>query len=153
MEAKIPSITITSSAFKDKAYIPQVYTGDGDNANPPLTFGNPPKGTQSFTLIVDDPDAPSGMFTHWIVFNIPAQTRTVNEGETPEDAIVGSNSAGYSAYLGPAPPPGKPHRYIFRLFALDTMLSLDEGSTREAVVAAIKGHILAQGSLTGLYKR
>ena len=142
---------ILSSGFPEDEYIPKKYSCEGDNISPPLTFNGMPRGTKSLALIMEDPDAPSGTFDHWIVWNIPPETE-----ELPEDAdlpLLGVNSKKETAYMGPCPPPGKPHRYFFKLYALDKMLDLKAGSNKSALQKAMDGHILEEAELIGLYKR
>src|SRR5437762_6437024 len=112
------ALELTSTAFKEGDTIPKQYTGDGTNAPPPLKWADPPAGTKSFALICEDPDAPRGTFTHWVMWNLPAEARELGEGAPPGGAIQGKNDFGKIGYGGPAPPPGKPHRYVFRLDAL-----------------------------------
>ena len=150
---KMPEFGVKSPAFKNNGYIPKRYAGDGDNISPPLKFENVPKGTKSFVLIVDDPDAPMGTFNHWVVFNIPSKTNEFKEGKVPAGSIQGSNTAGQAVYHGPYPPPGKPHHYIFKLYALNAVLSLKEGATKGEVEEAMGSHVLAHCILTGMYKR
>lgn len=149
---------ITSTAFSQGESIPVKYSCDGEDISPPLVWGDPPDGTQSFALIMDDPDAPVGVWDHWVVFNIPANVR-----ELPEDmpagmkfgdlaATFGKNSWGRSGYGGPCPPGGT-HRYFFKLYALDTVLSLNEGANKKQVLAAMEGHVLAETELMGTYSR
>jgi hypothetical protein len=147
------SLILSSPAFKDQEYIPAKYSCEGKNINPLLKIENVPAGTNSLTLIVDDPDAPLGTFTHWVLFNIPPQTRQIGENETPPESLQGKNSAGSSKYTGPCPPPGKIHHYHFKLFALDAILDLKEGVGKVDVEKSIRNHILAQISLVGLFKR
>lgn len=141
---------IESPAFEQFKEIPSRYTCDGEDVSPALQFSDIPKGTKSFVLIVDDPDAPRGTFTHWLAWNIASDAKGLPEGaKAPREGMNGFGSAGYK---GPCPPPGKPHRYFFRLFALDTVLSLAQGSSKEALMAAMKGHILSQAELVGTYQ-
>lgn len=142
---------ITSSAFQQAASIPSKFTCDGANASPPLQIADVPSEAKSLVLIVDDPDAPSGLFTHWIVWNISPQTSTVAEGSTPK-GVQGTNDFGKSGYGGPCPPSGT-HRYYFKIFALDRELNLPFGAQRSQLDAAIKGHVIAQGELMGRYSR
>ena len=142
---------ITSSAFQQAASIPSKFTCDGADASPPLQISDVPSGAKSLVLIVDDPDAPSGLFTHWIVWNIPPQTGSIDEGSSPK-AVQGTNDFGKSGYGGPCPPAGT-HRYYFRIFALDRELDLSFGAKRAQIDAAIKGHVIAQGELMGRYSR
>lgn len=146
-------ISIKSPVFKSGEFIPKKYAGDGEDVNPPLIFENIPLETKSLVLIVDDPDAPAGTFDHWIIYNIPKEVRTINEGEVPAGAIQGRNSAGGSEYTGPYPPPGKAHRYFLKLYALDSLLTLRSGESKSKVEKAMQGHILGEGSMFGLYRR
>lgn len=151
--ASSPSgFVLASSAFSDGAAIPKQYSCDGENVSPPLEWHGAPAQTQSYALIVDDPDAPSGNFTHWAVFDISKTT-----SESPEAAKnfgrAAQNGRGQIGYTGPCPPGGT-HRYFFTLYALDTAsLGIGEGSTRAEVENAIKGHILAKTVLLGRYSR
>jgi Raf kinase inhibitor-like YbhB/YbcL family protein len=152
------SIQLSSPAFQEGGPIPQQYTGDGKDASPPLRWADPPEGTKSFALICDDPDAPRGTWVHWLLFNLPADQRELPEGVPAEVALdsearQGNNDFGKVGYGGPAPPAGKPHRYFFRLYALDTPLDLPGGASRPQLLAAMKGHVLAEGQLMGQYGR
>jgi Raf kinase inhibitor-like YbhB/YbcL family protein len=142
-------VKITSSAFQDGANIPSKFTCDGADTSPPLQIADIPSEAKSLALIVDDPDAPSGLFTHWLVWNIPRQTNAVGEGSTPK-GVQGTNDFGKSGYGGPCPPSGT-HRYYFKILALDRELDLPFGAKRGQVDAAIKGHVVAQGELMGRY--
>ena len=142
---------ITSSAFQQGANIPSKFSCDGANTNPPLQISDVPPEAKSLVLIVDDPDAPSGLFTHWAVWNIPPQTNTIAEGSTPK-GVQGTNDFGRSGYGGPCPPSGT-HRYYFKIFALDRELDLPFGAKRSQLDAAMKGHVIAQGELMGRYSR
>jgi Raf kinase inhibitor-like YbhB/YbcL family protein len=149
---------VTSTAFRDGETIPTQYTGDGKDESPPLQWPDPPKGTVSFALIADDPDAPRGTWVHWVLFNLPPELRalppSVPKTATLENgAKQGKTDFGTVGYGGPAPPPGKPHRYFFKLYALDVVLGLAAGATKAQVEAAMKGHILAEGQCLGIYKR
>jgi Raf kinase inhibitor-like YbhB/YbcL family protein len=150
---------LTSTAFQEGAAIPKVNTGDGKDSSPPLRWSGAPGTTQSSALICEDPDAPrKEPWVHWVLFNLPAATQELPEG-TPASATLangakqGKNDFGKIGYGGPAPPPGKPHRYYFKLYALDTMLDLKEGATKQELERAMKGHILASGQLMGKYGR
>jgi Raf kinase inhibitor-like YbhB/YbcL family protein len=153
------SIKLTSHAFSDGQTIPKKYTGDGEDLSPALAWDNVPEKTKSFALICDDPDAPRGDWVHWVVFNLPGDTRQLPEGagkqdhQLPGGAHQGENDFHHHAYGGPAPPKGKPHRYYFRLFALDSTLDLQSGATKGQLLTAMKGHILAEGQLMGKYGR
>jgi len=142
---------IASSAFQEAASIPSKFTCDGPDASPPLRISDVPSGAKSLVLIVDDPDAPGGLFTHWIVWNIPPQTGSIAEGSSPK-GVQGTNDFGKSGYGGPCPPAGT-HRYYFRIFALDRELDLPFGARRAQIDDAIKGHVIAQGDLMGRYSR
>src|SRR5262245_18052333 len=152
------TMQLTSTAFREGEPIPKQYTGDGRNVSPPLRWADPPDGAKSFALIADDPDAPRGTWVHWVLFNLPADALELPEGVPANDSLKngakqGKNDFGKLGYGGPAPPPGKPHRYFFKLYALDTQLNLPAGATREQLLAAISGHVLAEGQLMGRYGR
>jgi Raf kinase inhibitor-like YbhB/YbcL family protein len=142
---------ITSSAFQQGANIPSKFSCDGANTSPPLQISDVPAEAKSFVLIVDDPDAPSGLFTHWAVWNISPQTSAIAEGSTPK-GVQGTNDFGKSGYGGPCPPSGT-HRYYFKIFALDRELDLPFGAKRGQLDGAMKGHVIAQGELMGRYSR
>jgi len=143
---------LTSSAFAQGEPIPEVYSCKGEDISPPLVWGDPPAGTASFALIMDDPDAPVGTWDHWIVFNLPADARELSESMQPGDAAAtfGVNSWGRSDYGGPCPPSGT-HRYFFKLYALDTTMDLDDGAGKGQLQAAMEGHILAETELMGTF--
>lgn len=148
------SFELASAAFSAGEPIPVRYSCDGEDISPALAWNNPPEGTQSITLIMDDPDAPGGTWDHWIVFNIPANARELPEAVSAEDisAIFGQNSWGRGDYGGPCPPGGT-HRYFFKLYALDTTLSSGESANKGEVLAAMEGHILAEAELMGTFSR
>lgn len=143
-------MTISSTAFQSHEPIPAEYGYDGKNVNPPLAFSDVPQQAQSLALIVEDPDAPSGIFTHWILYNIAPATLQVQPGGTPIGAQQATNDFGQQAYGGPRPPSGT-HRYVFKLFALDTQLDLPSATKRADFQAAIEGHIIDQAELTGTF--
>lgn len=152
------ALSVSSPAFEEGGEIPVKYTCEGQNISPPLAWSEGPEGTSSFALIVDDPDAPLRAFTHWVIFNLPADTRELAEGITPKGklasgALQGRNDAGRSGYFGPCPPPGSAHHYRFTLYALDETLDLAAGAFKEQVLEAMEGHVLAQGQLVGTYQR
>ncbi|HKI31775.1 MAG TPA: YbhB/YbcL family Raf kinase inhibitor-like protein [Gemmataceae bacterium] len=152
------SIQVSSPAFAEGDRIPVKHTADGDDVSPELRWSGAPPNTKSFALVCEDPDAPRGNWTHWVLFNIPADKTNLAEGvskekELPDGARQGKNDFGKIGYGGPSPPKGKPHRYFFKLYALDTKLDLPAGATRQQVLDAIKGHVLAEGQLMGLYGR
>jgi Raf kinase inhibitor-like YbhB/YbcL family protein len=142
---------ITSSAFQEGGNIPSKFSCEGADTSPPLQISDVPSGAKSLVLIVDDSDAPGGLFTHWTVWNISPQTTTIAEGSPPK-GIQGTNDFGKSGYGGPCPPSGT-HRYYFKIFALDRELDLHSGAKRGQLDAAIKGHVVAQGELIGRYSR
>ena len=154
------TLSLTSSAFAEDASIPSRFTCDGDRSvSPPLSMAGVPQGTKSLALIMDDPDVPKalygdGVFDHWVLFNIPPETREIPEGGSA--GVAGANSAGENAYTGPCPPPQyepSEHRYVFKLYALDSELSLQAGAGKADMEKAMEGHILAQTQLVGRYKR
>lgn len=148
----VMALQITSSVFKNGEMIPSKYTCDGANSSPPLQWHDAPSGTQSFALIVDDPDAPAGTWDHWLLFNIPPQVTAIAEDEKVFGSEPGKNSWGHTNYGGPCPPQGI-HRYYFKLYALDTKLSLPSSSTKATIEDAMKNHILAKAELLGKYER
>jgi Raf kinase inhibitor-like YbhB/YbcL family protein len=149
---------LTSPDFTDGSPIPARFTCDGEDVPPTLAWGEPPAGTKSFALIVDDPDAPAGTWTHWIVYNIPAVVRYVDAQYNPtmwvDDGkiLFGKNSWGKQVYGGPCPPSGT-HRYIFQLYALDIMLGPKDKITRNELAAQMQNHILGFAQLTGTYTK
>jgi Raf kinase inhibitor-like YbhB/YbcL family protein len=147
---------LISSAFENEGKIPGKYTCDGKNISPPLAISDVPTGAKSLVLIMDDPDVPKsirkdGMWDHWVVFNIPPDTREIPEGQEPE-GVPGTGTSGDAHYFGPCPP-DREHRYFFKLYALDAMLDLPENSDKTSVEKAMKGHVLAETSLMGKYER
>lgn len=140
-------LTVTSPAFEAGSEIPEKYTCDGEEINPPLTVEGIPEGTKTLALICEDPDAPKGTFDHWLVWNMPPEGN-IQENKMP--GISGTNSAGKTGYHGPCPP-DKEHRYFFYVYALDTSLDLMGHVNKQELKDAIKGHILAEGSLMGTY--
>ena len=152
------AMTLRSEAFQEGGNIPAKYTCQGDGMSPALNWGGMPQRVGSYALIVDDPDAPGGTFTHWVLFDLNANTDNLGEGvpgvpKLPDGAIEGANSAGKLGYYPPCPPAGPAHHYHFTIYALDTMLNLDPGTSRQDVLEAMQGHILDQGTLVGLYAR
>jgi Raf kinase inhibitor-like YbhB/YbcL family protein len=151
------ALIVTSQAFKSGEPIPSKYTCDGEDVSPPISWSGANEQTKSCALIVDDLDAPIGPFTHWVIFNIPAAASSLQEGvpavgTLSNGAVQGRNGFGKIGYGGPCPPSGT-HRYVFHLYALDTLLSLQAGASEGDALQAMKGHILAEGELTGLYSR
>ena len=151
-------ISLSSTTFKDGEGIPTKYTCEGQGISPPLEWGEPPPGTRAFALIMDDPDAPMEVFTHWVIFNIASDSRQLAEamptqGQLSGGVLQGKNDFGRTGYGGPCPPPGRPHRYQFTLYALNQPLDLKAGISKKQLLSAMQGHILAQGQLTGTYQR
>jgi len=158
-EAVANQLTITSDSFASGQSIPAKYSCIGRSISPPLAWNEPPAGTQSFALIMDDPDAPIGTWVHWVLYNIPLARRDLQEdlqitGKNidPNAIYVGKNSSGNIGYDGPCPPSGT-HRYVFKLYALDTTISLLPGATKEKILQEMDGHILAQGELVGTFSK
>jgi len=152
------SLTISSSSFPNGGEIPKKFTCDGADVSPQLSWNESPAGTKSFALLADDPDAPVGNWNHWVLWNLPPETRSLAEGLSKSARLPGGSQEGMNdfrktGYNGPCPPPGKPHRYYFKLFALDEKLTLKDGATRKDLEAAMKGHILAQAEWMGRYGR
>ncbi|MEK7465295.1 MAG: YbhB/YbcL family Raf kinase inhibitor-like protein [Patescibacteria group bacterium] len=148
------NFALKSTAFKDGGIIPARHTCDGDDVNPFLEIRDAPPNTKSFALIVDDPDAPGGVWDHWLVWNIDGKTQYLSEDSIPAGAFQGLSGAGHSKWGGPCPPRGNdPHHYRFTLYALDTILTLAAGAKRAELEDAIAGHILAKTSITGIYER
>ena len=143
---------LTSPAFHHGSQIPSKYTCDGENINPHLVIHGAPEGTRSLALLMEDPDAPSGLWVHWVVWDIPPETKEIREHMVPFGSWEGGNSWGEKGYGGPCPPPGT-HRYFFRLYALDNRLKLPDESTKEELETAMAGHILATAELMGTYAR
>jgi len=155
---KTMNIQITSTAFSEGQPIPAKYSCEGSDISPPLQWTNTPANAKSFALIMDDPDAPVGTWVHWVLYDLSAnatglpenvaKTQTISNG-----AKQGMNTWPRLGYGGPCPPPGKPHRYFFKLYALDTMLDLKPGLTKKDLLKAMEGHVLAEGQLMGTYQR
>jgi len=150
------SISLSSAAFTEAGMIPQKYTCDGENISPPLNWTEISQNAKSLVLIVDDPDAPAGIFVHWVLYNVDASLRGLPEDVAKSASVSGIGLQGVndfrrSGYDGPCPPKGSPHRYYFKLYALDTMLSLKAGASKSDVEKAMQGHILVQGQLMGKY--
>jgi len=144
-------LVVTSPAFRNGSAIPSDLTCDGSEKSPPLAWAGAPDKTRSFAILVDDPDAPKGTFTHWLVTRLPASTTSLaDDAALPGAAVTAKNDKGLAGYAGPCPPSGK-HHYHFRVYALDT--TLPAGLTRAKFLKAIKGHVLAQGDLVGTYRR
>jgi len=149
---------IESPAFKPQEQIPEKYTCDGEDISPPLVWTDAPPGTQSLALISDDPDAPMGTWVHWVVYNLSAEPKGLDEGVPKTEDLVSGAKQGTTdfrrvGYGGPCPPPGKPHRYFFKLYALNTLLSLGPKASKTDLLVAMNGHVLAEVELVGLYQR
>jgi Raf kinase inhibitor-like YbhB/YbcL family protein len=156
-EARGAEIQLVSSAFEQGGRIPYVHTCEGDDVSPPLQWSGAPVETRSYAMVCEDPDAPRGTWIHWVLYNIPGDavelTRAVPTlPELPSGGRHGRNTAGDLAYAGPCPPPGNPHRYYFRLYALDISLNLPPGATKAELEKAMDQHIIAQGTLMGTYQ-
>ena len=154
------AFTLASPAFHDRSPIPEKFTCDGADVSPPLAMTDVPSGARSFALICDDPDAPGGTFVHWVLYNLPPHTRSLPEGVPALDALPdlggarqGRNDFRRVGYGGPCPPPGKPHRYEFRLYALDTALALKGTPAKADVERAMEGHVLGTARFVGTYER
>ena len=151
-------LELQSSDFSSGASIPRQFTCDGADISPALAWNDPPAATQSFALIADDPDAPVGSWVHWVLFDLPANVRALPQNVPKQEQLADGSRQGHNdfrkiGYGGPCPPPGKPHRYFFKLYALDTKLNLKPGATKKDVERAMQGHILAQGEWMGRYGR
>ncbi len=149
METIIKNLVVRSVAFADNGHIPSKYTCEGDNINPPLELSDIPPGTQSLALIMEDPDAPNGDFTHWLLWNVPP---TKHIDENSNQGVSGMNDFGRTGYGGPCPPSGA-HHYYFKVYALDCELSITSGENKTSLVEAMNGHILATGELVGRFKK
>lgn len=144
-------MNIETPAFEAGKPIPDKFTCEGEDVSPELILRDVPPNTKSLVLIVDDPDAPHGTFDHWVAWNIPGDTKNLKEGVAL--AQQGKNGFGNIGYNGPCPPPGKPHRYFFKLYALNSLLTLSSGATKNMVENAMQGHIIGQAELVGTYQR
>jgi Raf kinase inhibitor-like YbhB/YbcL family protein len=151
MVGEVVKMKLISPAFENNNGMPSEYTCDGPNIAPELNIEDVPENTKSLALIMDDPDAPAGTWVHWVVWNIPSDTRTIAKGTEPQGTL-GTTSFGKQGYGGPCPPSGT-HRYFFKLYALDTTLALKDGSTKEQLEHAMDGHIIEEVELMGTYKR
>lgn len=149
---KMSEFMISSTAFDNNGAIPPRFTCDGQDVSPPIQLSGTPPGTASLALIVDDPDAPAGTWVHWVVWNIDPSVTNIPEGEVPRGGLEGLNDFGRQSYGGPCPPSGK-HRYFFKVYALNRALQLTGRSTKAALEKAMKGHVIAQAQLVGLYSR
>jgi len=158
MEGIAMAFTLSSQAFRSGAEIPRQHTCDGADQSPPLSWTGVPSGTQRFALIVDDPDAPVGTWVHWVVYDVPSDATQLPQGVPKSERLSNSTQQGTNdfrkiGYGGPCPPPGKPHRYFFKLYALDAPTGLKPRATKADVLRAVEGHVLGQAELMGTYKR
>jgi Raf kinase inhibitor-like YbhB/YbcL family protein len=157
-EKEAYAMKLTSPAFGDGQPIPGKHTCDGADVSPPLNWSEAPPGTRSFALICDDPDAPVGTWVHWVIYNLAPTTAELPEMVAPTEQLPGGAKQGLNdfrrvGYGGPCPPPGRPHRYFFKLYALDTALALRSRATKADLVRAMDGHILAEAQLMGTFRR
>ena len=155
---EVMAFELRSPAFKQGEDIPKKYTCEGEDISPALKWTGAPEGTKSFALINDDPDAPVGIWVHWVIYDLPADSTGLKEGISKEPMLADRSKQGLTdfgalGYGGPCPPPGKPHRYFFKLYALDVMLNLNPGATKKQLLKAMEGHILSETQLFGTYKR
>jgi len=151
-------LTVLSAAFVMNAMIPTKYSCQGQDVSPPISWSAAPTGTQSIAVLCDDPDAPAGDWVHWVVFNLPADASALPEAVPtkpllPDGTTQGINDFGRVGYGGPCPPPGKTHRYFFKVFALDTKLALTSKASKKDLLKAMAGHVLAKGELIGTFRR
>lgn len=149
------TFSLSSTATSDQGALPVLYTCDGKNTSPQIRWSGAPDKTQTFALILSDPDAPNGTFYHWVLYNIPKNISKLSEGikTLPAGTLTGNNSAGESKYKGPCPPKGANHHYIFTLYALDTKLNLAAGADASALQTAMQSHVLSKAEFTALYSR
>ncbi len=152
------ALELKSSAFGNNEFIPKKYSCQGEDVSPELSWEGIPAGTQSFALICDDPDAPMGTWVHWVIFNIAAGKSSLPEAVATEEVVEegarqGKSDFGTIGYGGPCPPPGRPHRYFFKLYCLDASLDLHSGIRKKELLQAMRGHIVEEAQLIGLYKR
>ncbi|MDD4358508.1 MAG: YbhB/YbcL family Raf kinase inhibitor-like protein [Candidatus Pacebacteria bacterium] len=145
-------INITSLAFSNNEMIPRKYACDGMNMNPPLFVSNVPEKAQSLVLIVSDPDAKMGVWTHWIVFNIDPGIEEIKENSLPQNGILGASTSGKIGYEGPCPPKGEIHRYFFKIYAIDMIIEADEGVDINKLERIMEGHIIEEAELMGIYE-
>lgn len=153
-DVNMEKISISAEGFKEAGLIPDEYTCEGKDISPSLSWKGIPAGTKSIALIMDDPDAPGGTFVHWVLYNLPAEIQKLPKAmPLPDGSMQGMTDFGQPGYGGPCPPPGKPHRYYFKIYALDTKLNLPPGASKNQVENAMVGHILTKGELMGKYQR
>ena len=145
-------MNIKSPTFNNGKSIPSQYTCDGEGVNPELVFSDVPTGAKSLALIMDNPDSPTGIWTHWLLWNISPNIKEISEGKVPRGAVQGETTFGASHYGGPCPGKGN-HRYFFKLYALDTMLNIPAGTVKDKFIEIMKGHIIAEAEMYGWYER
>jgi Raf kinase inhibitor-like YbhB/YbcL family protein len=156
--AKTMSLTVTSTSFQSGGEIAKKFSCAGEDVSPQISWSGAPDGTQTFVLIADDPDAPAGTWTHWVLYDLPASSTSLNEGlpkseQLPDGSKQGRNDFRKIGYNGPCPPAGKPHRYFFKVYAVDRKLGLKPGASRGEVEKAMQGHVYAQGEYMGTFRR
>ncbi|MFZ3200433.1 MAG: YbhB/YbcL family Raf kinase inhibitor-like protein [Candidatus Acidiferrales bacterium] len=154
---RVMAFPLTAAAFENGGWIPRKYTCDGADVSPALAWGEPPAGTQSFALIVDDPDAPTGTWVHWVLYDLPGRARAVPEGlsrdrELPDGTRQGRNDFGKIGYNGPCPPRGAVHRYFFKLYALNLEINLPPGATKSELEQAMTNHVVAEAEILGRFQ-
>jgi Raf kinase inhibitor-like YbhB/YbcL family protein len=149
----VPGFVVTSPAFSEGQAVPEVYTCDGADTSPPLAVAGVPPQARALVLVVDDPDAPGGVFTHWVVFGLPPSPTSFPEGTLPAAAQQGRNDFGKSVWGGPCPPAGAPHHYRFRALALDAAVAIPADASGTVLADAVKGHVLAEARMTATYAR
>jgi len=157
-EKAMPTLTVSSTSFPAGTEIPKKFTCAGEDMSPQLSWSGAPSSVQAFALITDDPDAPAGTWTHWVLYDLPSSTTSLNEGlsksdQLPDGSKQGRNDFRRIGYNGPCPPAGKPHRYFFKVYALDRKFDIKPGAARSEVEKAMQGHVLAQGEYMGTYRR
>lgn len=157
-EVKRGSLELKSSAFQAGGDIPRKHTCDANDVSPELSWSNIPVGTRAFAMITDDPDAPAGTWVHWVIYDLPADTKELAEGVPTTEALTngakqGTNDFRKLGYGGPCPPPGLPHRYFFKLYALDAPTGLKPGASKQQLLKAIENHVLGEAEIIGRYKR
>jgi Raf kinase inhibitor-like YbhB/YbcL family protein len=157
-EGSADRMAITSPEFGQGVPIPARFSCEGENVSPPLAWSGAPAASRAFAIVCDDPDAPRGTWVHWVLYNLPSDACELGaggppSGELPSGARQGKNDSGKLGYYGPCPPPGNPHRYVFRLFALDAVLNLPSGVDRADLNRAMEGHVIAEATLMGTYQR
>ncbi|MGQ9857166.1 MAG: YbhB/YbcL family Raf kinase inhibitor-like protein [Thermodesulfobacteriota bacterium] len=149
---------LRSKALKEGQSIPRKHTCDGPDLSPPLEWSDVPQGTNAFALLMEDPDAATGSWVHWLLYDLPAEARSLPEGVSPTETLPrggaqGKNDFGRIGYGGPCPPPGRPHRYFFRLYALSSRVNLPPGASKEQLLRAMEGNVKAEAQLMGTYGR